>query len=91
MNTDGFSKKVMEFEIQSLCAQIPFSFEKGASNSVFSSFVLKKSLKIVFIQALKSGSVSVIQLWIYVGQRSNDVPICNGDQSLGSSLSRGKC
>lgn len=48
MNTDGFSKKVMEFEIQVLMCTDPFQGFERVLAILFSFFVLKKSLKIVF-------------------------------------------
>lgn len=68
MNTDGFSKKVKEFEIQSqhVHRSLPRPLKRVLA-ILFSFFVPKKVLKIVFYSGpAKSGSVSVIKLWIYV-------------------------
>ena len=64
MNTDGFSKKVMEFEIQnSSHIQIHSKALGGVLAILFSFFLLKKTLRIVcYSGPTKPGSVPVSKL-----------------------------
>lgn len=64
MNTDGFSKKVMEFEIQnSSCPQIHSKALGRVLAILFSFFLPKKALRIVcYLSPTKPGSVPVSKL-----------------------------